>query len=176
MKVGNALALTAGFVAAIALGVAIGPSLTNRARSDGQPAADTQAAVATSQPAAAAPTTRQVAASSSNPHPKAAKTAARTVPIPATRPDLYARLKPVLNRGANMSLAAEGFHDGAQFAAVAHAARNTDVPFMLLKHRVLNERQSLASAIRASRPDTNAEREANRARMEAKSDVTALVG
>jgi hypothetical protein len=166
MKVGNALALTAGFVAAIALGVAIGPSLTNRDRADRSPAVDAQPA--------AAP--QPVAATSPHPRSKAAKTVAKTAAISATRPDLYERLKPVLNRGANMSLAAEGFHDGAQFAAVAHAARNTDVPFMLLKHRVLNERQSLASAIRASRPDTNAEREANRARTEAASDVAALVG
>ena len=167
MKVGNALALTAGFVAAIALGVAIGPSLTNRA--DRSPAVDAQ-------PAVAAPAAQPVAATSPQPRPKATKTVAKTATISATRPDLYDRLKPLLNRDANMSVAAEGFHDGAQFAAVAHAARNTDVPFVLLKHRVLNERQSLASAIRASRPDTNAEREANRARMEAKSDVAALVG
>jgi hypothetical protein len=169
MKVGNALALTAGFVAAIALGVTIGPSLTNRARADRAPAVDAQ-------PAVAAPAAQPVAAKAPQPHPKVTKTAAKAATIPATRPDLYARLKPVLNRGANMSLAAEGFHDGEQFAAVAHAARNTDVPFMLLKHRVLNERQSLASAIHASRPDTNAKREANRARTEAKSDVAALVG
>ncbi|HEV3056679.1 MAG TPA: hypothetical protein VGY48_00465 [Vicinamibacterales bacterium] len=168
MKVGNALALTAGFVAAIALGVAIGPSLTDRARADRSPAVDAQ-------PAVAGPA-QPVAATSPQPRPKAKKTVAKTATISATRPDLYERLKPVLNRGANMSLAAEGFHDGAQFAAVAHAARNTDVPFVLLKHRVLKERQSLASAIRASRPDANAEREANRARMEAKSDVAALVG
>jgi hypothetical protein len=169
MKVGNALALTAGFVAAIALGVAIGPSLTNRDRADRSPAVDAQSA-------AAAPAPQPVAATSPHPRSKPAKTVAKAATISATRPDLYERLKPVLNRGANMSLAAEGFHDGAQFAAVAHAARNTDVPFMLLKHRVLTERQSLASAIRASRPDTNAEREANRARIEAASDVAALVG
>jgi hypothetical protein len=169
MKVGNALALTAGFVAAIALGVAIGPSLNDRARADRSPAVDAQ-------PAVAGPAIQPVAATPPHARRKATNTVAKTATISATRPDLYERLKPVLNRGANMSLAAEGFHDGAQFAAVAHAARNTDVPFMLLKHRVLNERQSLASAIRASRPDTNAEREANRARMEAKSDVTALVG
>ena len=72
--------------------------------------------------------------------------------LPATQPELQARLKPVLNRGTRMDVAAEGFRDAVQFASVAHAARNTGVPFVVLKHRVLEEKQTLARAIGASRP------------------------
>jgi hypothetical protein len=89
-------------------------------------------------------------------------------------PELGERLKPLLNRGANMTIAAEGFGDAEQFAAVAHAARNTGVPFMLLKHRVVGEGKSLADAIRELQPGTNATVEAERAIAEARSDLAAL--
>ena len=89
-------------------------------------------------------------------------------------PELQAHLKPLLNKGSDMTLAASDFRDAEQFAAVAHAARNTNVPFVLLKHRVLNEGKTLAEAIRESKPDLNALAEANRARAEAKSDMVAL--
>ena len=89
-------------------------------------------------------------------------------------PELQERLKPLLNRGSDMTLAARDFRDAEEFAAVAHAARNTSVPFVLLKHRVLNEGKTLAAAIRESKPDLNAMSEANRARAEAKSDIAAL--
>ena len=62
--------------------------------------------------------------------------------LPADKPELQARLKPVLNQGAKMDIAAEGFRSGEQFAAVAHAARNTQIPFMVLKHRVVDERKT----------------------------------
>ncbi len=69
----------------------------------------------------------------------------------ASHPELQRRLKPVLNRGADMSKAADGFRNAEEFALVAHAARETQVPFMLLKHRVLEEGMSLDKAIRASK-------------------------
>ena len=75
-----------------------------------------------------------------------------------------------------MSLAAEGFRNAEQFAAVAHAARNTEIPFVLLKHRVLNEGKTLATAIRESQPTINAETEATRAVAEARSDLARLAG
>jgi len=98
----------------------------------------------------------------------------RAAEISARHPELCERLKPVLNRGADMSKAADGFRSGQEFATVAHASKNTQVPFMLLKHRVLNERMSLASAILASHPDTNAAAEVAKARAEAKSDLDSL--
>jgi hypothetical protein len=85
-------------------------------------------------------------------------------------------LKPLLNKGANMNLASEGFGDAEQFAAVAHAARNTEIPFMVLKHRVVNEDASLAAAIHEIRPDLNGAVEARRAHTQAKSDISALEG
>ena len=54
---------------------------------------------------------------------------------------MQARLKPVLSKGTDVQKAAEGFRDARQFATLAHAARNTQVPFVVLKHHVLNERE-----------------------------------
>ena len=68
----------------------------------------------------------------------------------------------------------EGFSDAEQFATLAHAARDAQVPFILLKHRVLAEHQSLADAIRVSRPDLDAEAEVQRARSAAKSDLAVV--
>ena len=94
--------------------------------------------------------------------------------VPVTAPQLHDRMKPVLARGTKINLAVEGFSDAEQFATLAHAARNTQVPFILLKHRVLTEHRSLADAIRASKPDLDAEAEVERARSAAKSDLAAL--
>ena len=94
--------------------------------------------------------------------------------VPVTAPELHNRIKPVLARGTKINLAVEGFSDAEQFATLAHAARNTQVPFILLKHRVLTEHQSLSDAIRASKPDLDAEAEVQRARNAAKSDLAAL--
>jgi hypothetical protein len=98
-----------------------------------------------------------------------------TVPtLPATEPELHARLKDVLNRGAKMEIAAQGFRDAEQFATVAHAARYTEVPFMVLKHRVLDEGQTLAEAIRASKPDIDVDRQVARARNAARFDISVI--
>ena len=74
-----------------------------------------------------------------------------------------------------MEIAAEGFTSAEQFATVAYAAHNTDVPFMVLKHRVLDEGKTLAAAIRESKPGINAAAEVVRARAEARRDVASLV-
>jgi hypothetical protein len=94
--------------------------------------------------------------------------------VPASAPYLQKRVQPLLNRGADMRIASEGFRDGEQFAALAHAARNADIPFMLLKHHVLNDGQTLTEAIHSSKPDVNAALEAERAHAEARSDVAPL--
>ena len=106
------------------------------------------------------------------PAPEAAPKLVMTIPVSA--PELHARMKPVLARGTKLPIAAEGFSDAAQFAALAHAARNTQVPFILLKHRVLTQRQSLEEAIRASRPDLDARVEALKAKGEARADILSL--
>jgi hypothetical protein len=90
-------------------------------------------------------------------------------------PALMTRVKPLLRQGADMTIAAQGFTNGEQFAAVAHAANNLDIPFMVLKHQVLDQHMALVRAIHVSRPDVAADIEANRARAEARSDVVATV-
>jgi hypothetical protein len=94
--------------------------------------------------------------------------------VPASEPELQRRLKPLLNKGANMKVAADGFRSAEQFASVAHASQNLHVPFMLLKHRVLVEGDTLAAAIRKSKPDVNAVAEVERAQAEARSDISAI--
>jgi hypothetical protein len=169
MTIGKMSLLTLGFVGTFALGVAVGPAVLDRM--------DRQTVV--SAPPVVQPTEPATPIAKSRPSPsaraKAAVEARETVPaVAASEPELHARLKPVLNRGAKMSVAAEGFRDAEQFATVAHAARNTDIPFMVLKHRVLNEGQSLANAIRASKPGVDARAAVERARTEARADVAGL--
>jgi hypothetical protein len=94
--------------------------------------------------------------------------------IPVSAPELHRVMKPVLARGTKLPLAVEGFSSAEQFATIAHAARNTQVPFILLKHRVLTEGQSLEAAIRASKPDLDARMEVRRARDAARSDLAAI--
>ena len=97
----------------------------------------------------------------------------RAASVKEVTPALQDRVKPLLKRGTDMDLAVQGFNKAEDFAAVAHAANNCDIPFVLLKHRVLNERMTLAKAIQVSRPMIAADVEAGRARAEARSDVAA---
>ena len=184
MTVGKAAALTAGFLGAFAVGIAVGPSVRDslsvghtRAAA---PSAEATATNAAPPPPAAtaparAPRARATApATKTAPPSSTANTASSSVPV--SEPRLHARLKPVLNRGARMDVAAEGFRSAEQFATVAHAARNTSVPFMVLKHRVLNDGRTLADAIHESKPEIDAKAEAARAEESAKSDLAALEG
>ena len=165
-------ALILGVVAVAALGIWWAPSFLDRDTTDREPAAAVVTPPEESVKPRRAPAPRARARS-------AEKTtiAPDVVPsLPATEPELQARLKPVLNRGTRMELAAAGFRDAEQFAAVAHAARNTGVPFAVLKHRVLEEGKSLPRAIRESKPDVDAEREATRARNAARYDIAVITG
>lgn len=94
-----------------------------------------------------------------------------SVKVAIWNPELRDRVKKVLNPGTRIELAAEDFETPEQFVTVAHAAHNTSVPFVLLKHRVLNEGQTLAEAIRESKPDLDAKAEVARARAEAEADL-----
>jgi hypothetical protein len=180
MKFAKGSALVLGFVAAAALGVWIGPHITHR----GAAVADATA------PTSQAPVVRvdkNLSARAVHRAPASEPTDATSMRAAATTfhgstprtvsviaPALHERLKPLLNKGADMGLASEDFGEAEQFAAVAHAARNTEIPFMVLKHRVVYENKSLESAIREFKPDLNAAAEARRARAEAKSDILAL--
>jgi hypothetical protein len=186
MTAGKATALTAAFVGAFALGVAVGPSITEKMSRHEPSSATVQPEQPAAEPAPAraepqrrstsrartTATARKAAAPSAVPSETAAPTAAVTV----SEPRLHARLKPVLNRGARMEVASEGFRSAEEFATVAHAARNTDVPFMLLKHRVVIEGRSLADAIHESKPELDAQAEVQRAQAAAKSDIDAIAG
>ena len=186
MTVGKATALTAAFLGVFAAGVAVGPSVRDLFL-DRQPraAAEPAQTVATSAPDAeklparppARSTTRAKAAVSNR--TSAAPVERRSTAsaaMPASEPRMHARLKPVLNPGAKMTVAAEGFRTAEEFAAVAHAARNTNVPFMVLKHRVVEEGQTLERALRDVKPDVDAKAEVARAQAAAKSDVAAIAG
>lgn len=176
-------AATLGLVGGLALGVWIGSEMTS-GREAATPGPAVVAAELAEQPAAAAapaPKAKRVtrvaraareAAAVAAPAPESTPKLVMTIPVSA--PELHARMKPVLARGTKLPLAVEGFTSAEQFATLAHAAKNTQVPFILLKHRVLTERRSLEDAIRASRPDLDAKAEAERARAAARSDIASL--
>jgi hypothetical protein len=187
MKTGRTSAATLGLVSGIVLGAWIGSELTtSRSETAPAPAAVTTQAVEPAAPTAPAKTqrvTRAARAASRTlradsgvavgaPAPETAPKLVMTIPVSA--PELHARMKPVLARGTKLPIAVEGFTDAAQFATLAHAARNTQVPFILLKHRVLTQGQTLEEAIRASRPDLDARVEALRAKGEARADILSL--
>lgn len=178
---GRASAVTLGLAGGLALGVWIGSEMTS-----GREAAAPGPAVVAAQPAEEPamlpqPATRKrvttvararAAAAVEAPAPESAPRLVKTIPVSA--PELHERIKPVLAQGTKVTLAAEGFTDAEQFATLAHAARNTKVPFILLKHRVLAEGLTLEEAIRASNPDVDARIEALRAKGEARAHILSL--
>ncbi len=182
MKTGKTSAATLGLVGGLALGAWIGSEMTLMNRQAGL--SDPAVVTAQSVEEPAVPATRatpkrvtRVARAASDvvvdaPAPKSAPKLVMTIPVSA--PELHRAMKPVLARGTKLPLAVEGFSSAEQFATLAHAARNTQVPFILLKHRVLTEGQSLEEAIRSSKPDLDARTEAARARDAARSDIAAL--
>jgi len=184
MTAGKAAALTAGFVGAFAIGVAVGPSVRDRLPVEktrvAVPPAETTVTTAPA-PTASKPPARTARARATASAPKTApssavKANAASSSVPVSEPRLHARLKPVLNRGARMDVAAEGFRSAEEFATVAHAARNTDVPFMVLKHRVLIDGRTLADAIHEAKPEADARAEVARAEAAAKEDIATVRG
>lgn len=163
MTTAKTLALTAGVAGAIALGVWAVPRIDMDRHNDPAPA------VTESRPAETARAAKREA-------PRAARRAPATPAVAIDAPELHAKLKPVLNRGTKMTVAAEGFSNAEQFATIAHAAKNTGVPFVVLKHRVLEEGKSLTAAIRQSKPDLNAAAEARKARSAAREDLSSIAG
>jgi len=180
MTFGKASLLAVGFVGAVGLGLAIGMTVAQRTpvsapgfdaymSAPPSPTGDDYGA-ARSVPARNATTATAAPAADTS----AAAPAAKGVDL--STPELQKRMKPLLNRGTDIKLAADGFRDAHQFATVAHAAHNTQVPFVLLKHRVLVEGKSVASAIRESKPELDAAAEAERARDQAQADLADIAG
>ena len=110
------------------------------------------------------------------PRPAPREAAVRISKVSITTPEFHQRMRPVLADGTNVDKASTGFRSAEQFATVAYAARNTGIPFVLLKHRVLAQGQSLTAAIRASKPELDAKSEVNRARAEAEADLWSVGG
>ncbi len=98
----------------------------------------------------------------------------RTDHMPADAERVRQHARSVLSSGSDPMKAAEGFNSAEQFLTVAYAARATEVPFVLLKHRVLNENSSLEDAIEASNPKVDASLEAERARLNARAELQRL--
>jgi hypothetical protein len=162
MTVGKATLLTIGLAGALAIG--IGLSIANHRESTSP-----DSAKVTNAPAAGVAAER-----STKPVPASRADAVKAVamrPVPPKSPELEHRLKPLLNRGTNMDSAAEGFKDWRDFATIAHASHNTQVPFMVLKHHVLNEGRTVESVIAEFKPELDAKAEASRAREEASQDL-----
>ena len=180
MTLGKTTALAAGLVGALAIGVAIGPAVHDKL-SDSRVSADQKAHAVESAPAPARVSTpkptkaKKVAAAepseSIRKAPAAPAGGVTRVAVEMWEPDLRDRAQSVLNRGAQLEVAAADFATAEEFLTVAHAARNTSVPFMVLKHSVLNEGQTLADAIREHNPALDAKAETARARTEARSDL-----
>lgn len=156
---GRTSAVILGLVGAFALGATVGPQIDANRRAKVAPVAF----VAPEAPAAPA----------SAPAPAAAPPRLERV-LPASAKPVRQHVKRLLNEGANVERAADGFHNARDLMTVAYAARNTEIPFVLLKHRVLTERMTLGRAIRASRPELNATAEVTRARAEAKADLARI--
>jgi len=166
MTMGKMTALALGLVGGFALGVWTGPHVMQRAERGARAVHDT----------VTVPDTPAATTTAVEPRTARRAPAARTARVEISAPALHDRLKPVLNKGANLTVASEGFRSAEQFAAVAHAARNTNVPFLLLKHRVLNEGKSLAQAIRESKPDADAAAAAKLASTQAHEDIESIAG
>ena len=182
MTVGKASALAAGFVGALALGVAIGPTVHDKlSKTSTEDTAVTESAPAPTPPApaaraskravAAAPAKSERARASEPLVPAGPPGSVRSVAVAVWEPDLRERVQSVLNKGTKLELAAEDFRTAEEFVTVAHAARNTSVPFMVLKHRVLNEGRTLSDAIHEAKPDLDAKAEVARAREAAQADL-----
>lgn len=168
MTFGKASLIAVGFVGAMALGVAIAPYVTDRAND----ARDSRDVALVAEPAvtrAPAPARSEAAAIVEE-----RATIERVAAVAPSAPELQARLKPVLASGTNVEMAADGFTSSEQFATLAHLANNTGVPFVLLKHRVLNEGMSPAEAVTMSKPDLDASLEVRRARTAARADIWAV--
>jgi hypothetical protein len=183
MTVGKASLLTAGLVAVFALGIMAGPTIRDHwSTMSTTNAPEATAAAPAVEPDAPAPVEAKRPAPRVTPPssrarevvaPKKATGMVETIAVSMWEPELRDRVKAVLSPGTRPEVAAADFDSPEQFMTVAHAARNTKVPFVVLKDRVVHRGQSLAEAIREFKPELDAKAEVTRARTEAQSDLDA---
>jgi hypothetical protein len=162
MKFNRASLIYLGLVGAFAVGLAVGPLV-------GANHGEARAAVEV-------PKTRPALTPTAT--PAADGTLARRlerVPTASAEP-VQRQAKQLLNRGTDVRKASEGFPNAYQFMTVAYAAKNTDIPFVVLKHRVLSEGKPLGTAIGELKPELDEVAEVNRARAEARADLARIRG
>ena len=178
MSVGKAVLFTVTLVAVFIVGVITGPTIHQRWSDETAPAATVSAPAA--EPVTPAPAKtkarrpRAKPSSSRSDDVVAAKKAPdtiQTIAVAVWEPEVRDRVKEVLNRGADLEIAAADFDSSEQFVTVAHAARNTKVPFMVLKDGLLYKGKSLAQTIHEYRPELDARAEVRRARTAARADL-----
>ena len=170
MTATKATALALGLAGAYAIGVWTGPYVMESARMTGSET--TTPVVQVDQPSAREDV------------PQPANRVARAVAGPASSPfepimtasatPVQQHAKSLLNQGTDVEMAADGFDDATLFVSTAYAARNTGIPFMLLKHRMLKEGRTLSEAIRMSKPELEAVLEMERARTKARAVIQKL--
>lgn len=165
MTLSTKTAIAAGLIGAFGLGVWTAPHVRDI---DGNPPV---AQVEMTEPAAESRAVRKAPTVVTRDRTEAY---APVVMFEASAAPVQKHVKPLLTWGTDTQKAAEGFTSAEEFVAVAHAAKNTQVPFILLKHRLLNEKKSLEAAIRASKPDLDAALEADRARLDARADLARM--
>jgi hypothetical protein len=187
MTVVKTTALVSAFVGAVALGVAISPTVRDTWSERKAPVAtaatsdDADAMAASKAPEGnvakkesrgrRAPSAEKAEAAPDTLAPRMEPGSIRTVAVSVWEPELRDRVKEVLMPGAKPEIAADDFASAEQFMMVAHAARNTRVPFMVLKHGVLYDGLTLADAIDKFKPELDAKAEVERARAAARADL-----
>jgi hypothetical protein len=152
-----------GMIGAFALGLTVGPQITANRNLAVEPVVE------------AAPAPARADSIDLPAPPRAVTPQLRRVPA-ATAEPVQQRVKLLLNRGTDVRMAADGFANAYQLMTVAYAAKNTDIPFLVLKNRVLAERQPLAAAINEFRPELDEAADVTRARAEARADLARLRG
>jgi hypothetical protein len=178
MKLMKASMLVLAIGGAFALGVWTGPYLMDSVRTARNET--TTPVVQVDQPASATSELRRGRPSASE--TRVAGAAARPAANPF-EPVMAPSAEPVqkiaraaLNDGTDVGIAADGFNDATLFVSAAYAAKNTGIPFMVLKHRMVKEGHTLSEAIRMSRPELDAIAEMERARSKARADVGRIAG
>lgn len=170
MKFIKASMLVFALGVAFGFGVWTGPYLTDSVRA------------ARMEPATPATQVEQPAAAeeSSQPAMRVTRAVVRPAANPfepiktASDPSVQKLAGPLLSPGTNVEMAADGFNDATLFVSTAYAARNTGIPFVILKHRMLKLGYTLSDAIRLSKPELDAVLEMERARTKARSAIQKL--
>ena len=180
MKFMKASMLVLAIGGAFALGVWTGPYLMDSVRT--ARSEETTPVVQVDQPTSAPSELRRGKPSASEPSTRVAHAVVRPEAnpfepvLPPSAEPVQKIAKAVLNEGTDVGIAADGFNDATLFVSAAYAAKNTGIPFMVLKHRMVTEGRTLSEAIRLSRPELDAMVEMERARSKARADVGRIAG